>query len=69
MLSTPSAEHQTDVEGYFCRHRAEGTAFLESFGSMGEVVGKRVLDLGCGLGRQDSGRCRSRRRSNRRGRQ
>jgi len=50
MLSTPSAEHQTDVEGYFCRHRAEGTAFLESFGSMGEVVGKRVLDLGCGLG-------------------
>ncbi len=49
-LSTPTAEHQTDIEGYFSRNRAEGTAFLDFFGSMGEVAGKRVLDLGCGLG-------------------
>jgi len=50
LLSTPAAEHQTDIEGYLFRRRAEGTAFLEAFGSRGEVVGKRVLDLGCGLG-------------------
>ena len=50
LLSTPAAEHQTDIEAFVDRQRAEGTAFLESFGGMGGVEGKRVLDLGCGLG-------------------
>jgi len=49
-LSTPAAEHQTDIEGYYRRHRMEGIEFLESFGAAGEVSGERVLDLGCGLG-------------------
>lgn len=49
-LSTPIAEHQIDIEGYFSRNRAEGTAFLDEFGRISEVAGKQVLDLGCGLG-------------------
>lgn len=43
MLSTPAAEHQTDIEGYICRERAEEMTFLEAFGTHGEVVGERVL--------------------------
>jgi 2-polyprenyl-3-methyl-5-hydroxy-6-metoxy-1,4-benzoquinol methylase len=50
LLSTPAAEHQTDIEGYLRRERAEETTFLEAFGTHGEVEGERVLDLGCGLG-------------------
>lgn len=50
LISTPSAEHQTNLDGYANRHRVEGTAFLEPFGANGEVKGKEVLDLGCGLG-------------------
>lgn len=50
VLSTPAAEHQTDIEAFVGRQRTDGTGFLESFGAMGEVAGKRVLDLGCGLG-------------------
>ncbi|MEN8164618.1 MAG: methyltransferase domain-containing protein, partial [Acidobacteriota bacterium] len=50
LLSTPTAEHQTDVRGYFRRRQVEGAAFLEIFESFGEVEESRVLDLGCGLG-------------------
>lgn len=50
LLSTPAAEHQTDADGYHRRRRMEGTAFLEAFESFGAVAGRRVLDLGCGLG-------------------
>lgn len=50
LLSTPRADHQTDLEGYRRRGRADGVAFLAEFGDAGEVAGRRVLDLGCGLG-------------------
>lgn len=52
VLSTPAADHQTDIEKYFHRCRVGGVGFLEAFGSFGEVAGKRVLDLGSGLGAQ-----------------
>ncbi len=52
VLSTPTAEHQADLEGYFHRCRTEGVGFLDAFGNFGEVSGQRVLDVGCGLGAQ-----------------
>jgi len=50
LLSTPAAEHQTDIEAYFRRYRMEGVDFLQEFGGVADVARKRVLDLGCGLG-------------------
>jgi SAM-dependent methyltransferase len=50
LLSTPRAEHQTDPDGYRRRGLADGVAFLGEFGADGNVAGRRVLDLGCGLG-------------------
>ena len=50
LISTPAAEHQIDLAAFVHRHREEGLAFLEELGGAGDVVGKRVLDLGCGFG-------------------
>ncbi len=50
LLSTPTAEHQTDIAEYFRGCRAGGVGFLDAFENFGEVAGSRVLDLGCGLG-------------------
>jgi len=50
LLSIPAAEHQTDADAYFHQSRLEAGSFLESYGAKGTVAGRRVLDLGCGLG-------------------
>lgn len=50
LLSTPTAENQTDIEGYFRRQREGRASFLDEFGTEADLRGERVLDLGCGLG-------------------
>lgn len=50
LLSTPTAENQTDIEGYFRRQREGRASFLDEFGAEADLRGERVLDLGCGVG-------------------
>jgi SAM-dependent methyltransferase len=49
-LSVPVFDHLADAEGAFSRCQAEGLRALDEFGPFGVVSGRRVLDLGCGLG-------------------
>jgi SAM-dependent methyltransferase len=50
LLSVPRATHQNDLGRYYDEMLRDGASFLDVFEDDGDVVGKRVLDLGCALG-------------------
>lgn len=46
----PAVDDRTDMPEFQKRSLASGTEFLEEFAPYQEIEGRRVLDIGCGLG-------------------